>query len=127
MTVTINNLNWEIKELSQDEIIKIMKERAEKGLEEMPGIGRYWGSTLLDEQIIILDRDLPQDRKRRTLLHELAHAYIGCYITHLSDTKYSEEMVCDIISNSFDIIKNMVERYEAITTQQNEDEAEDRP
>lgn len=112
MKVKINNLNWEIKEGTQEEIKTIMKEKADKGIDDDPSeSGRYFGSTFLDDQIIILDKDLPQDRKRRTLLHELTHAYIGCYITHLADTKYGEELVCDIVSNSYDIITEILNKY----------------
>jgi len=111
MKVKINNLNWEIKEATQKEIKEMINKRAKNDLEEEAITGRYYGSTYLDEQIIWIDKDLPLDRKKRTLLHELGHAYIGCYITHLADTSYNEELVCDIISNSFDIIREIADKY----------------
>ena len=88
-----------------------MKTRYEKNIEEEPSnCGRYFGVTFHDTQKIYLDRDLPKDRKRKTLIHELTHCYIGCFITHESKT-YDEEMVADIVSNSYSIISKIVEDY----------------
>lgn len=111
MKFKISNLDWEIKELSQEEIRETIKQRAERNIEEAPSTGRYFGTTYLDDQVILVDKDLPIDRKRRTLMHELSHAYIGCYITHLAETRYDEELVCDIVSNSHDMIHDIVEKY----------------
>ena len=44
------------------------------------------------------------------LIHELAHCYIDNYITHC-DKQYTEEDVADIVSNSYDIIHEIVEQY----------------
>ena len=72
---------------------------------------RYYGITYCDEQKIYIDEDLPKDRKKATLIHELAHCYIDNYITHC-DKQYSEEDVADIVANSYDIIHEIVEQYE---------------
>lgn len=106
MKFKINNKNWQIKELSQQEI----REELKKHNDALVEFGKYFGLTYFDTQTIFLDRDLCLDRKRSTLLHELGHCYIGTYITHI-DKQYSEEDVVDIISNSHDIIKSIVDRY----------------
>lgn len=107
----INNRNWIIKELSQEEIKIIQNKRKANEEENIKSLNdRYYGITYTDIQEIYLDKDLLRDRKRATLIHELTHCYITNYITHQNKT-YDEEMVADIVSNSFDIIKEIVEKY----------------
>ena len=106
MKFKINNKNWEIKELSQQD----MREELKKHNDSITEFGKYYGLTDTDIQTIFLDKDLCPDRKRSTLLHELGHCYIVTFITHL-DRNYSEEDVVDIISNSHDIIREIVDKY----------------
>lgn len=107
----INNRNWIIKELSQEEIKIIQNKRKANEEENIKSLNdRYYGITYTDIQEIYLDKDLPGDRKRATLIHELTHCYITNYITHQNKT-YDEEMVADIVSNSFDIIREIVDKY----------------
>ncbi len=107
----INNEDWIIKELSQQEIKEYQKERSKFGYrDDGEECGRYYGVTYIDEQIIILDKDLPIQRKMKTLIHELTHCYIATTITHL-ENKYDEEFVADIVANSFYIILDVVTRY----------------
>ena len=106
MKFKINNKTWYIKELSQQE----MKEELKKHFENPIIDGKYYGLTYADIQTIFLDKDLCPDRKRSTLLHELGHCFIITYITHL-DRYFYEEDVVDIISNSHDIIRNIVDKY----------------
>lgn len=107
MKFKINNKTWYIKELSQEQ----MKEELKKHYENPDLNGKYYGLTYADIQTIFLDKDLCPDRKRSTLLHELGHCYIITYITH-QDKNYNEEDVADIVSNSYDIIHEIVEQYE---------------
>lgn len=106
MRFKINNKNWEIKELPQEE----MKAEIKKHCETPRIEGKYFGLTYFDIQTIFLDKDLCVERKRSTLLHELGHCYIGTYITHI-DKDYTEEDVVDIISNSHDIIDEIIKQY----------------
>lgn len=106
MKFKINNKDWCIKEISQDQ----MREQLKNHNDSVAEFGKYFGLTYFDTQTIYLDKDLCQDRKRSTLLHELGHCYIGTYITHL-DKQYNEEDVVDIISNSHDIINNIINKY----------------
>lgn len=111
MKFKINNRTWTIEEKSQSEIKRIQNERRANEDDNIKSVTpRYYGVTHCDIQEIYLDRDLPIDGKRATLIHELTHCYIDNYITH--DAKdYSEEDVADIISNSYDIIHEIVDEY----------------
>ena len=106
MKFKINNKIWYIKELSQED----MKAELKKHYDHVNEDGKYYGLTYADIQTIFLDKDLCYDRKRSTLLHELGHCYIVTFITH-QDRQYNEEDVVDIISNSHDIIRNLVDKY----------------
>lgn len=102
----INNKTWEIKEIQQEQ----MREEIKKRNDRFDEYGKYFGITYSDTQTIYLDKDLCLERKRTTLLHELGHCYINTFITHL-DKNYNEEDVVDIIANSYDIIREIVDKY----------------
>lgn len=107
----INNEDWKIIELTQKEIIEHKKDKQKYGYGEViENEGRYYGSTYTDEQVIVLDKDLPLQRKRKTLIHELTHCFISTTITHL-EMKYDEEFVADIVTNSFDVISKVINNY----------------
>lgn len=106
MEFKINNKTWKIEELSQEDMKAEMKKHYDKPMEQ----GKYFGLTYSDIQTIFLDKDLCQERKRTTLLHELSHCYIETFMTHV-DKEYTEEDVCDIVANSHDIIKEIVNKY----------------
>lgn len=106
MKFKMNEKEWEIKEISQEE----MKSELKKHYEEPTQNGRYYGLTFSDNQTIFIDKDLHKERKKSTLLHELSHCYIVTYITH-QEKNYNEEDVCDILSNAHYIIHNIVEDY----------------
>ena len=107
----MNNRNWQIEETSQEEIKTMQnKRRANEDENVKSTYTRYCGITYPDLQKIYLDKDIPEDNKRATLIHELTHCYITNYITN-TEKDYDEEMVADIVSNSFDIIREIVDKY----------------
>ena len=111
MKFKINNREWTITETSQADIKNmqnIRRANKEENLESTDN--RYFGITYVDIQKIYIDEDLPDDRKKATLIHELTHCYIANYITHQEKT-YDEEMVADIVANSYDIIHEIVDKY----------------
>lgn len=111
MKFKINNREWKIIETSQEAIKNKQNIRRANEEENIKSIdSRYYGITYCDEQKIYIDEDLPKDRKKATLIHELAHCYIDNYITHC-DKQYTEEDVADIVSNSHDIIRNIADKY----------------
>lgn len=102
----INNKEWTIAETNQQTIRKIITEKNEKPSET----GKYFGITYMDTHQIFLDKDLCADRKKLTLYHELAHCYICSFMTHEMQN-YDEEMVADIVSNSHELIHQIVCDY----------------
>lgn len=103
----MNNRDWEIEELSQEEMREKFKDYKYDG---EPQAGKYFGLTYQDAQKIYLDRDLHIQQKKQTLMHELMHCYIGCYLFDNCE-KYSVEDLCNISANSHDIIHNIVKDY----------------
>lgn len=111
MKFKINGIDWKIEEKSQEEIKTIINTKKAESIENVKSLdSRFFGVTYPDDLVIYLDKDLPEQRKRLTLLHELTHCYIVTFMTHC-DKQYSEEDVCDIVSNSHDIVKNVIDKY----------------
>ena len=102
----MNEKTWFIREDSQVNIQRMMQERGN----EVERGSKWYGLTMPDTHTITLDKDLYIDRKRQTLLHELAHCYIVSYICHM-DKSYCEEEVADIVANSIDIINRIATEY----------------
>ena len=106
MKFKMNNREWAIQEVDQQEMRQLIKEY--DGLVE--DYGRYFGSTQPAIQKIFIDKDLATEQKRQTLMHELLHCYIICYLFNIKD--YNEEDLCNISANSHDIIHEIVEQWE---------------
>lgn len=109
MKFKINNQAFEIIEKSQKEIRTIIDNTAKQGLDDPLERCRYMGITCSDIGIIYLDKDLPNDKKRKVLMHELMHAYVDCFITNTNS--FNLEALCDISANSHDMIHVVVEKY----------------
>lgn len=101
MKFKMNDREWEIKEVSQEEMFAWYKEE---------GTGYYYGQTHFSTQEIWLSNELSNEQKRKTLYHELMHCYIRMFIT-MQDLEYNEESLCDISANSHDIIHKIVKEY----------------
>lgn len=101
MRFTINNRTWEIIELSKEEMDK-----------EYPseGEGEVYGLCDYTNQKICIWKDLHQEQKRQTLIHELTHCYIGCYMS-FEDMVWHVDVICNLVGNSHDIIHEIVENY----------------
>lgn len=112
MKFKMNDIEFEIIELPQIVYKEFRKKEDEANGCEISNtlVGEYLGSTHHKTCKIYLDESMSKDRKRRTLLHELAHCYIYEYITH-EETQFSEENVADICANSHDIIHKIAEDY----------------
>lgn len=107
----INNRDWTIIEETQEQIKTIQNKRKANESENIKSLDtRYYGITYCDICTIYIDQDLSQNVKKSTLIHELTHCYIDNYITHTYES-YSEEDVADIVSNSYDIIHEIVDKY----------------
>ena len=102
MKFKMNDRYWIIKEVGQEEFWKD---------EEKTKDGYYFGRTCFDIQEIWLDKDISIEQKRKTLYHELTHCYRGMYIGFNSLDGQDEEIWCDIVENSHDMIHRIVEEY----------------
>ena len=102
----INNHRWTIEERSQDEIKKDFSNHCDTAT----SVGKYYGVTWQDTQTILLDKDLHEEAKKTTLIHELTHCYICSFITH-TDKTYTDEDVADIVANSHDFINEIIGKY----------------
>lgn len=97
----MNDSFYAIIEVSQEELQKEIADEND---------GYYYGQTRFQKQIILIDKDLSVERKRKTLIHELTHVYIREYLT-TRDINPDEEVLCDIHANCHDIIHKIVENY----------------
>lgn len=121
MNFKINNREWTIAEKSQKDIKNMQNIRNANKQENLESINtRYYGITYTDIQKIYIDEALPQDRKKATF------CYINSYITHL-EKRYTEEDVADIVSNSYDIIHGIVDKYFEIEINVEENIMEEKP
>ena len=102
MKFKINNRDWEIVEVNQAKMRELEKDENERN--------EYYGLTVYSDQKIYLWKELANDQKRQTLLHEMLHCYIGVYVS-FQELVLNEEMVCNISANSHDLIHEVVERY----------------
>ena len=112
MKFKMNDITYVIKEISQKEYKELRVLEDEEDGVDISDVknGIYQGSTHHTKGIVYIDKNLPHEIKRKTLIHELTHCYIREYITHEEKT-YSEEMVADIVASSHDIIHKIVEDY----------------
>lgn len=101
MKFKMNNVEFEIKEVSQEEMLQWKCDEQD---------GYYYGQTHFMTQEVWIDKILSKEKKRKTLIHELTHVYIREYLTS-RDIEPDEEVLCDINANSHDIIHKIVEDY----------------
>lgn len=118
----MNDIKYKILEMSQEDMKKVENtRRGEKDEKENVDSLRdaYYGITYTDNCIIYLWKDLPEERKYKTLRHEFTHAYINEYVSHLQNN-YSEEDVCDIAANSYPYIEEIIKRYKVFKEENKE-------
>ena len=103
MKFTINNDVWIIKEVSKEALIKIYEK-------EMKTKAYYiFGVTRKSDHTIMINEEMCEAQKIKTLKHELAHCYIWEY--GLYNAEVDEEGICDIVACSNDFINRIVEKY----------------
>lgn len=108
MKFKINDREWIIKEVSQEEFWR------DEGLEEKIGTPEYnttyhFGRCLYKTQEIWIWKDISKEQKRKTLYHELMHCYIYCYLC--DGIQFDEEGLCNISAKSHDMIHKIVEKF----------------
>lgn len=102
MKFIINNEEWKIKKVSQQDL--------QIELNDFNGEGSYYGLTLPNIQEIWLWQDVKEEQKKKTLYHELMHCYLFNYVS-FNNIDFSIDDFCDISANSHDIIHKIVEDY----------------
>ncbi|MBO7527180.1 MAG: hypothetical protein J6T74_04685 [Clostridia bacterium] len=101
MKFKMNELEWEIKEATADEVKSNFKSASEESI--------YFGCTQLSTQTIILNKEASKEKQRQTLYHELMHCYIYCYIC--DGLNFDEEGICELSAKSHNMIHEIAERY----------------
>lgn len=102
MKFVINNREWKIKEVNQEDLCK--------ELNDFNGEGNYYGLTIPNIQEIWLWKDVKKEQKRKTLYHELMHCYLFSYVS-FNNIDFSIDDFCDISANSHDVIHKIAEDY----------------
>lgn len=101
MQFQMNGITYTIKEVKQKDFWDYQVDEED---------GYYYGQSHFQTQEVWIDKDLPIEKKRKTLYHELTHVYIREYLTS-RDISPNEEVLCDISANSHDIIHKIVSEY----------------
>lgn len=104
MKVEINNEEWEIFIVPKESI----KDRYNE--ENNAEATFVFGLTIYNEHEIWINDSMCFTEKLRTLRHELTHCYIWSYGLYNVE-HYTEEMVCDIVAESYGIIERIVLQF----------------
>ncbi len=104
MKFEINNMNYEIIEVSIDDLREIY-------LKDFPDSERklIYGYCCYTKHQILINKDIHKEEKIRALKHELTHCYL--WNTSKSFEEYDEEIVCNIMADGMDIIYEIVKEY----------------
>lgn len=93
MKLKINGLRWTVINLEKDDKQLNPNENA-----------HYLGVTNYRDLTISLDSSQPEELYRRTVIHELVHAFSFSYGVHLIANDSTEEPVCDFMGAHLDDI-----------------------
>lgn len=96
----INDLLYRIEEHESDDIVYL-----NKGESETSVFGRHVPS----EQKVYIHKHLSNEAKRRTLVHELTHAFVYAY--GLEEVVMDEEGCCKFLSIYSKRINEIADRY----------------
>ena len=106
MDFIINNALWKIILKDADEILKKYNESEDENNKS----SYCFGLALYPEKEVWINKNTTYEQQISTLKHELTHVYIWEYgFKSVSD--FSEEMVCDIVAASNNIIDTVVEKW----------------
>lgn len=104
MKFEINDEEWEIFIVDKGSI----KDRYNE--ENNAEATFVFGLTIYNEHAIWINDSMCFIEKIRTLRHELTHCYIWSYGLN-NAPHYTEEMVCDIVASSIDIINSITNQF----------------
>ena len=103
MKFKMNDRTWSIELVDQYKLVAEAED-----INETPPT--YFGLTVFNQQKIYLWNKLSKEQLVHTLIHELVHCYIGQYIS-LETVTLNEEVMCELVSNSHFIIRNIVDKF----------------
>lgn len=106
MEFEINGNKWKIIEVPQEDFWEYDGE-----LDKMNKREYYFGRCHFDLQTIWLWKDQSEGQKKKTLYHELMHCYRGSFLSFSELDNQPEDVWCDLVANSHDIITKIVEDY----------------
>ena len=100
LEVTINKCTWTIVEVD--------------GQSAMLSDGFFFGRTFFFDKKICINANISEDQKRKTLAHELCHAFLSETQIHYhdkNDEPYTEEMLCEFVGHYAESILKIVDQY----------------
>ena len=104
MKFTINNDAWIILEKDAKSLLDRYNSEHE---EESTFV---YGLTIYPEQKILINKEMCEAQKIKTLKHELTHCYIWEYGLY-NAPNFNEEMVCDLVASINSFINDIVKRF----------------
>lgn len=105
MKFILNYDEWQIKEIDSDKLLDLYNKEYDSDSTFCFGV------TLYPKHKILINKDMCDEQKIKTLKHELTHAYIwehGLY----NAPSFTEEMVCDLVAACSDIVMEISSNYE---------------
>ena len=98
MKIKINDLTWKIIEVDTNDT------------NLLSGNTQCFGTCHYSKQIIYIDKNLNIEKLYQTLIHELTHAFIYCYLLKMN-CKFDEEELCEFVAIYGKKIINMATDY----------------
>lgn len=106
MKFEIDDDIWKILLKDKEEMLKKLNENRPE--DDLYTYG--FGACLYPEHEIWINKESCIDQQVRTLRHELTHCWIW-YSGLYNAPHYTEEMVCDMVANSYNFINNIVNKF----------------
>lgn len=104
MKFEMNGHTWEIVEVGNDEIFNEYNKDADTS-----DIVRLYAFVRYSDHKLFLNVNNCYYTMNRSLLHELMHIYIYEYCSW--EMNFNEEIVCDLVANSQNVISEIAEKY----------------
>ena len=101
MKFKMNDLEWEIKYATADEVKAVFNDTNPDSY--------YYGSTTMSTQEVLINKEASKEKQRETLYHELMHCYIYCYLC--DGLEFDEEGICNISAKSHNMIHRIADEF----------------
>lgn len=104
MKFILNYDEWQIEEIDSDKLLDLYNKEYDSDSTFCFGV------TLYAKHKILINKDMCDEQKIKTLKHELTHAYIwehGLY----NVPSFTEEMVCDLVASAMPSINEIISNW----------------